>query len=206
MHPTPAFHMTSRDEMLDLIRSFPFATLSVNGADGPVLALAPLVIDGERLVGHVARTNLFWQAAQASTVPAVAIFHGPDAYVSPGAYPSKADDACVVPTWNYRAVEVRGLITVETDPTRLRSHLEKLTHAMESHRPSPWAIDDAPEDYVASLSRGIVGFHLTMGALRGVSKLSQNKSARDREGVADFLSREGDTARALSELIAEDLT
>ena len=115
MHPAATFRVAEKAEALAFIAAHPFATLAVNGADGPVTALVPLVIDssGQDLLGHVARTNPFWQSAQMSERKAVAVFQGADAYVSSSNYPSKADHGRVVPTWNYMAVEIRGDITVE---------------------------------------------------------------------------------------------
>jgi len=110
MHPTLAFRYDDKAEALAFVAEHPFATLAVNGEQGPVTALVPLVIDdrGQYLLGHVARMNPFWKAAQHSGKEAVAVFRGADAYISPSSYASKKEHGRAVPTWNYLAVEIRG--------------------------------------------------------------------------------------------------
>lgn len=187
MTPTSAFRYDDKDEALAFVAAHPFATVAVNGEQGPVTALVPLVIadDGLTLLGHVARINPFWTTAQQGGGKAVAVFRGSDAYVSPSNYPSKAEHERVVPTWNYMAVEIRGGITVETDAAAMLPYITALTDKMESHRDLPWQVSDAPEDYIAKLSRGIVGFKLAIDDITHVRKLSQNKSIEDKQGVLE---------------------
>jgi transcriptional regulator len=191
MTPTPAFHYDDRDEALAFISAYPFATLVVNGKQGPVTALVPLVIDndGLALLGHVARMNRFWEAAQQGGGHAVAVFRGADAYVSPSSYPSKQEHGKVVPTWNYVAVEVRGEITIETQAEAMMPYITALTDKMESHRKLPWQVSDAPDDYIAKLSRGIVGIRLSIDDVTHVKKVSQDKSVADKEGAAQSLAK-----------------
>lgn len=188
MHPTPIFTNSDKGQALAFAAEFPFAMLAVNGEDGPVTALVPLVYDEarEQFLGHVAKANPFWKAAQSGS-KAVAVFRGADAYVSPSAYPSKAEHDKAVPTWNYMALEIRGEITVQTQANKMRDYLEPLTDKMESHRDIPWKISDAPEDYIAKLSNAIVGFSLSVKCIHFVEKLSQNKSEQDRAGVIQAL-------------------
>ncbi len=192
MHPSPTFRGTEADARA-VIDAAPLATVAVNGDVGPVIALAPLILreDGRRLLGHVSRANPFWRCAEAGAVPAVAIFHAGDAYVSPSAYPSKADHGRVVPTWNYVAVEARGQLTLETNPHLMREYIEPLTNRMEDGRAAPWKVDDAPEDYTARLSTGIVGFEIEVTALTCIRKLSQNKDPSDRAGVRAAFEADG---------------
>ncbi len=201
MHPTPIFTNHDKGQALIFAADYPFATLAVNGTAGPVTALVPLVFDDAREVflGHVAKANPFWKAAQSSG-KAVAVFRGPDAYVSPSSYPSKADHHKAVPTWNYMAVEIRGEISVETDAVKMAGYLEPLTTRMESHREEPWKMSDAPADYMAKLSNAIVGFSLSFDAIHFVEKLSQNKSEADRGGVIADLANASD---AMSRDVAE---
>ena len=189
MHTTPIFRLDDKKGALAFLAAHPFATLAVNGNEGPVMALVPLVIDkaGQKLLGHVAWANPFWEAAQQSESSAVAVFRGADAYVSPSSYPSKQVHEKVVPTWNYMAVEIRGEITVETQPEAMLPFLTALTNKMESHRDLPWEVSDAPEDYIAKLSRAIVGFTLNIDDISYVRKLSQNKSEQDKQGVINSL-------------------
>ncbi len=184
MTPTPAFRYDDKHEALAFVAAHPFATVAVNGEQGPVTALVPLVLseDGQTLLGHVARINPFWEAANDGG-KAVAVFRGGDAYVSPSNYPSKTEHERVVPTWNYMAVEIRGDITIETDANAMMPYITALTEKMESHRDLPWQVSDAPDDYIAKLSRAIVGFKLTTEGITYVKKLSQNKSEDDKQGV-----------------------
>ena len=193
MHPTLIFTNDDRGQALSFAASYPFATLAVNGEAGPVTALVPLVYDEkkEQFLGHVAKANPFWKAAQIAG-KAAAVFRGPDAYISPSSYPSKAAHHKAVPTWNYMAVEIRGAISVETDAAQMANYLQPLTARMESHREVPWKLSDAPEDYIAKLSNAIVGFSLNIKAIHFVEKLSQNKSEADRAGVISDLEAASD--------------
>jgi len=189
MHTTPVFRYDDRAQALAFVATHPFATVAVNGEQGPVTALVPLVIDdeGQSLLGHVARANPFWKAAQQSDNKAVAVFHGADAYISPTSYPSKKEHGKAVPTWNYMAVEIRGQLSVETKTDAMLPYITALTDKMESHRDLPWQVSDAPDDYIAKLSHAIVGFSLDIGDITYVRKLSQNKSADDKQGVITSL-------------------
>ena len=187
MHPASIFRNDNKADALAFIAQYPFAALAVNGADGPVSALVPLVIDesGQTLLGHIARSNPFWQAGRATEQKAIAIFRGHDAYISPSFYPSKLEHGRAVPTWNYMALEVRGNITFETHPDAMMPYLAALTDKMESHRDLPWQISNAPADYIAKLSRAIIGFKLAVDDITYVKKLSQNKSDSDKQSVLE---------------------
>lgn len=189
MHPTSAFRSHDKAQALAFIDAHPFATLAVNGEQGPVTALVPLVIGdkGLKLLGHVARANPFWKVAQLGTGKAVAVFRSADAYISPSFYASKKEHGRAVPTWNYLAVEIRGNITFETKAEAMMPYITALTDKMESHRDLSWKVSDAPDDYIAKLSRAIIGFRLEIGDITHVRKLSQNKSAADKQGVINAL-------------------
>jgi len=204
MHPTPAFRYDDRAEALTFVAAHPFATVAVNGEQGPVTALVPLVIDikGQALLGHVARMNPFWKVAQQSRNKAAAIFLGADAYISPSSYPSKQGHGKAVPTWNYMAVEIRGQISVETQAEAMLPYLTALTDKMESHRDLPWQVSDAPDEYIAKLSRAIVAFSLTIDDITYVRKLSQNKSDEDKQGVITSL---GTSDKYEARLIAHEM-
>lgn len=203
MHMPPIFRNEDPREALAFIEAHPFATLAVNGDEGPVTALVPLVMDetGETLLGHVARINPFWKAAQADG-KAVAVFKGADAYISPSSYPSKAEHGRAVPTWNYIAVEMRGTLVVETDADAMQPYLTALTDKMESHRELPWQVSDAPDGYISKLSRAIVGFQLNVNDITYVKKLSQNKSPGDKAGVVQSLESSG---KNLERLVALEM-
>ena len=189
MHPSSLFH-TDQPTARDIIRRNPLATLAANGADGPVIAIVPLVWDEDsvNLIGHVTRSNAFWKAFQDQCPRVSATFQAGDAYVSASAYPSKRDHARVVPTWNYIAAEARGRLTFQTNVSDVRASISALSDHMEAERDSPWAVSDAPDEFIDKLSRAIVAFQIDVTGLKGVRKLSQNKSEIDRDGVIADLS------------------
>lgn len=174
------------------MRQAPLATLVSHGASGLQASHVPLLLVAEEgdygtLYGHFARANPQWRAF-AEQPEALAIFSGADAYVSPSAYPSKAEHGKAVPTWNYISVHAQGQLQVFDDPERLHQLLARLTAVQEGNQPKPWAIDDAPRDYIDSMLRAIVGFALPIQRLQGQWKLSQNRNAADHAGVQQALS------------------
>jgi transcriptional regulator len=198
LYMPPAFRVDDLPLLLDHIARTGLATFITAGADGPLVSHVPLVHEPSdtglgRLIGHLARANPQWQNTDLSK-PALAVFMGPDAYVSPSWYPSKAEHARVVPTWNYAVVHVRGALTFFDDAEWLRAAVERLTHHHESRRTDPWQVSDAPERFVASQLKGIVGFEIAITSIEGKYKLSQNRAEPDREGVVAGLAREGDSA------------
>lgn len=204
--------MDEPQRLLALVRAHPLAVLAVNGPAGPVLAHVPLAAQTDAkgriaaLVGHVARANPFWRAAEVEGACA-AVFTGPDAYVSPAFYPSKAEHGRVVPTWNYLRVEVRGRLRLEPDAAAMRPYLDAPTAAMEAARVAPWAVADAPEPYVSKLSAAVVGVRLAADIVEGVWKLSQNKvGTPDHAGVVAGLAASPDpAARAVAAVMRDDL-
>jgi transcriptional regulator len=169
------------------MREIGFATLVTQGLEANHL---PMLLDGGVLRGHVARANPVWKAGEGA---ALAIFLGPHAYVSPNWYPSKAETGKAVPTWNYITVHARGAIRWIQDAGWLHAHVSAATSAHEAPRPEPWKVSDAPQSYIDSLLRAIVGFELTIETLEGKYKLSQNRAEADRDGVREALAREGRT-------------
>jgi transcriptional regulator len=162
--------------------------LEFDAADGPLGTLR----------GHVARAN---PLARRGGSEVLAVFSGPQAYVSPGLYASKREHGKVVPTWNYAVVQARGTLRTIDDAPWLRALVGRLTHRHEASRPAPWAVDDAPGDYVAQMLRAIVGLEIPVAALVGKFKLSQNRSASDHEGVRQGLAGGDATARAAAALM-----
>jgi transcriptional regulator len=142
----------------------------------------PLMLAGDRLIGHVARANEQWRTFDPAA-EALAIFAGVDGYVSPSHYATKAETGRVVPTWNYQAVHAYGRLEIVEEPAPLLDIVTKLTARYEGARAKPWAVSDAPADYMAAQLKGIVGVVLHITRLQGVRKLSQNKSAADQAGV-----------------------
>lgn len=192
MHIPEVFRQNQQAQLHALMRSAPLATLISHSSAGLQASHLPLLLvadEGEHgtLYGHFARANGQWQAF-AEDAQALAIFTGAEAYISPSSYPSKAEHGKAVPTWNYQSVHAQGRLELFDEPERLRLLLTRLTAAHESSRPQPWAMSDAPQDYIDSMLRAIVGFVLPIQRLEGQWKLSQNRSAADREGVQQALS------------------
>jgi transcriptional regulator len=167
------------------------ATLVTLGADGLRATILPMLFDpagGDHgiLRGHVARPNPQWRDP-AAAVDAMAVFNGPEAYVSPAWYEEKRRTGRVVPTWNYTTVVAHGTLAIHEDPAWLLAHVRRLVDAHEAGLPDPWSIDDAPDGYVAGQARGIVGIELRITRLEAKRKLSQNRSAEDVDGVIEAL-------------------
>jgi transcriptional regulator len=183
----PAFEIADTEVIARLIRSLGFAQVVTDGPAGFVASSVPLLLDEPeggpwRLRGHVSRSNPQAKIGEAS-VPALALFVGPHAYVSPSVYPSKAETGRVVPTWNYVEVHVHGTLHLTDDADQTVAAVTDLTDVHEADRSEPWRVADAPEDYVTRLARGIVSFELVVDRVEAKAKLSQNKSDADRSGV-----------------------
>ncbi|WP_066343012.1 FMN-binding negative transcriptional regulator [Azohydromonas lata] len=185
-----------------LMRAHPLATLVHVGPHGPVADVVPLefVADaGEHgtLRGHVPRANPVWQQAQGQEV--LVLFHGPQGYVSPGWYATKAEHGKVVPTWNYAVVQARGPLRAIEDAAWLRTELGRLTAHHEAAVGGHWALEDAPADFTDKLLGVIVGIEIPVASLEGKFKLSQNQPAVNRDGVEAGLEAQGAPAAALLE-------
>jgi transcriptional regulator len=148
-----------------------------------------------RLLGHIALANPQWKTAQPG-VPALAIVHGPQAYVSPGWYAAKREHGRVVPTWNYVTVHFTGPVTFHRDPEWLRGLVTRLTTKFEGQREEPWHVTDAPPAFIDGQLRGIVGVELTVTRVEAKAKLSQNRGAADRAGAIEGLRGEDDPGAA----------
>jgi transcriptional regulator len=176
------------------IRAIQLAALVTNGDDGLHVSHLPMVLhepEGEPWVleGHVARGNPHWKIACAGRA-SVAVFQGPQAYISPSWYATKREHGRVVPTWNYIAVHAHGTLEAVEDPDFLFRQIDELTRANESMRAHPWEVADAPADYVAGLTRGIVGLRLRVTRVEGAWKMIQHRSEADRLGTIAGLEQE----------------
>ena len=193
---TPAQFQETRPEVLrQLMRRHPLAAVVTITPHGLTANHVPLVFDPSAgvhgvLRGHVARANPIWRLV-ARRSPVLAIFQGPDHYVTPSWYPAKLAHGKVVPTWNYAVVHVHGTIVWHEDPAWLRGFLETLTEGHEAHRAEPWRVADAPEKYIERMLTSIVGFEIAVSSLTGKWKLGQNRAAEDRAGIAAGLAAEG---------------
>lgn len=191
------------DVMHDVMRAHPFATLISVGADGPEANHIPFALEpGEdgtpgTLRAHVARPNPLWSENDPDPdADVLIVFQGPEHYVTPSWYPSKAEHGKVVPTWNYIIVHARGTMRAIQDTDWLLAHLNALTDHQETGRDTPWAVADAPADYLEKMVGGIVGLEIPIRSLEGKWKMSQNRNAADRAGVVDGLIAEGNDAAA----------
>ncbi|MBO0898351.1 FMN-binding negative transcriptional regulator [Cellulomonas sp. zg-ZUI199] len=179
-------------EIRGLVAAAGSAELVTVGPDGyPTSTLLPVVWDGDRLVLHMARANPQWRTI-GDDAPALAVVTGPQAYVSPSWYPSKAEHGRVVPTWNYSAVHLTGRARVHTDPAWLHDAVSALTDRHETGRPDRWQVTDAPEVFVEKQLRAIVGIELLVERVEAKAKLSQNRSAADHAGVVAGLATQDD--------------
>jgi transcriptional regulator len=191
-----------------LMRSRPFAILITVTPEGPIGTHLPTVLKVDaasplgRIECHLARPNPQWRAPASGE--ALMIFQGPEAYIRPGWYPSKAEHGKVVPTWNYIAIHAYGRLEVVDDPTWLLAHVGELTRQQEAPYAAPWATSDAPESFLAAMARGIVGVRFSITRLEGKAKMSQNRPEPDRAGVVQGLtSRALDEDCAVARLVAE---
>lgn len=170
-----------------LIRARPLSTLvtlSSGGLDANhiPLHLTPDPASLGTLRGHVARANPMWSDL-AKDVEALAIFHGPDAYITPSWYPTKAETGKVVPTWNYVVVHARGPLRVIDDASWVRAQIEALTAHNEAAFAEPWQVSDAPHDFIDRLVGAIVGIEIVISRLSGKRKISQNQPPQNQANV-----------------------
>jgi transcriptional regulator len=194
MYQPQLFREERIETMHAFIRAHPLATLITAGAGGLIANLVPFIlVDGAEngiLRAHVARAN-DQVAALSSGTEALVVFQGPDAYVTPSWYASKQEHGRVVPTWNYAVVQARGTPRVIDDPEWIRAQVQHLTAMQEHKRPAPWSVSDAPETFISGQLKAIIGIEIPISVMEGKWKVSQNRSAADREGVERGLRSEG---------------
>ena len=194
------FAETRVDVLHDLIRRHPLGTLVVAAPAGLEASHVPFEISPDpapfgTLRCHVARANPIWQQLAADR-PVLVVFQGEQGYVSPSWYVAKQENGKVVPTWNYAAVHAYGIATAVHDAAWLRRLVEDLTNRHEQGRADPWQVSDAPADYVEKLLGAIVGVEIPVTQLIGKWKVSQNRSAADRQGVVAGLESDGAPGQA----------
>jgi transcriptional regulator len=198
MYMPEAFKEDRVDVLHDAIRHAGLATLVSLTSDGLIASHIPLLLDSEpapygTLCGHLARPN---PQTRGAVGEAMAIFVGPNSYITPSWYATKHETGKVVPTWNYVAIHAYGPLEFIDDPEHTRQHIEQLTDRHEAGRAAPWATTDAPEEFIAALVRGIIGFRLPIQRLEGKWKMGQNRPLADRLGVAKGLEQEGQSRMA----------
>ena len=208
------FAETRTERLHALIATHPLGALVTLGPDGLTANHIPFLLDSAmgahgRLIGHVARNNPVWNVWRDGidgdgSVPALVIFQGPVAYISPTWYATKQETHEVVPTYNYAVVHVHGTPVIHEDPKWLRGVVGKLTRTMEAGQPVPWKMADAPTPFVTDQVTKIVGIEIPIDRIVGKWKTSQNRPAADRAGaVAGLHAAGGPDAAAMADLIAE---
>jgi transcriptional regulator len=192
----------------DAIRQYGFGTLVTSSEQELEASHLPLLLDPQpapfgTLLGHLARANPQWQRVKPG-IEALAIFLGPNTYITPSWYPTKQQTGKVVPTWNYLAIHAYGTLSFFDDAEELRAHVGNMTDTHEAPRAAPWAVSDAPEKFVDQMLKAIVGFRFVITRLEGKWKMSQNRPAQDVSGVLEGLTREdGEGHEAVADIVAE---
>jgi len=189
----------------EAIRAIKLGTLVTLGGEEMIASHVPMLVDPDpapygTLRGHIARANPQWRDVSGK-VQALAIFLGPDAYITPSWYATKRATGKVVPTWNYAAIHAYGQVRFFDDAERLLALVTQLTETHDAPFTQPWAVSDAPTDFIRGMLRAIVGFEVPIQRLEGKWKMSQNRPAEDRAGVVEGLRRVGNPAAA--EIVAE---
>jgi transcriptional regulator len=209
MYIPAAFAVTDLDLLHAAIDAHGLALMVTMTPDGLIASHLPLLLDRTRgprgtLIGHLARANP--QATSSDpAIPALVMFPGVDGYISPSMYATKHQTGKAVPTWNYTAIHAYGTAEFFSDTERLRDVVTRLTDKQEAVRPVPWAVSDAPADFIDGMLRAIVGVEIPIDRLEGKAKLSQNRPAVDHAGIISGLEAEGRTdlaaqvARALAD-------
>jgi transcriptional regulator len=209
----PHFNEERIDVLHQLIRDHGLATLVTYGSSGLIASHVPLVLATSdpadpaapygTLRGHLSRANQQWRD-YSPDVPALAIFAGPQHYITPSWYPAKTEHGKVVPTWNYIVVHAYGRLETYEDRESLLANVEALTTHHEASRPAPWKVSDAPASYIDAQLKGIIGISLRIDRLEGKWKISQNRSAADQASVAAALHEAGtDTSLAMAETMGK---
>lgn len=207
MYEPPHFRETDAARQHALIRAFPLGLLITTDGDRPVANAIPFLLDvndtgNVTLRGHLAKANPQWRVCIGG-VRALVVFQGPEHYIRPSWYETKRETGKVVPTWNYAMVQASGVATAIQDPSWLHRQVRALTTMMEGHRPEPWAVDDAPADYLDGQIKGIVGIEIVVERLAGKWKASQNRNEADRGGVVEGLKDESSpSALEMADMVA----
>jgi transcriptional regulator len=194
MYQPDHYRVDNLSLMHALMRARPFVALVSESAEGLYATHLPTVLKDDGPYGvvefHFARANPHWKYL-AERNEALMIFQGAEGYITPNWYPSKAEHAKVVPTWNYAVVHAYGRPAVMQDTDWLRRHVAELTAQQERSEVKPWALTDAPETFIEVMLRGIIGFRLAITRLEGKWKMSQNREMKDRDGVVRGLEKRG---------------
>jgi transcriptional regulator len=208
MYLPKQFEETDLNILHGLIKSHPFAALVTYGDSGLEVNHLPFLVDSDRgefgtLRGHVARANPVWRQLSA-TSETIAVFQGPECYISPGWYPSKQEHGKVVPTWNYAVVHAHGVAHAIEDGAWLLQLVSELTDTHEAASALPWKVTDAPAEFIDKLIESIVGIEIPISRINGKWKVSQNRPPADRLGViAGLATRQDESSTAMAGLVQQ---
>ena len=207
MYQPPHFREDRRDVQHALIKAHSLGLLITAGPGGLQANFIPFLIDAQASENGMLRAHLARANPQLRELAAVdeclVVFQGPQTYVSPSLYPTKRETGKVVPTWNYITVHAWGRPQVMDDATWIRGQIDDLTRHKEAGRAAPWNVADAPDTFLASQIKGIVGLEIPIARIEGKWKVSQNRTAADAAGVAAGLRGESQEADAMAALVAE---
>src|ERR1700753_297426 len=207
MYQPPAFREDRIEVQHALIRAHPLGLLITAGPAGLLANLFPFLLDADvagkgTLRLHMARANPQWHELEAIE-ECLVVFQGPQDYVTPSWYATKRETGKVVPTWNYATVHAWGRPRVMNHDAWLRRQIEDLTASREAQRAEPWAVSDAPDDFVAMQMRAIVGIEIPIARIEGKWKMSQNRPEADRAGVIAGFREGGESGEAIAALVEE---
>lgn len=210
MYKPSHFDQPDSQAMCDLIVAAPLATLVIASPAGLVANHIPFILDrsghdAEKLLAHIPRANPL-STLLAQPQQCLAIFHGPEGYISPSWYATKKRHGKVVPTWNYAVVHAHGSARIVDDPAWVRRQLDALTQQNENRRASPWAVTDAPADFIEDLVQALVGIEVTVQRMEGKTKASQNQPAENQASVLAAMAAqapEGDLTRLMQTVLGD---
>ncbi|WP_428774426.1 FMN-binding negative transcriptional regulator [Vibrio sp.] len=190
MYIPKKFQQDNIKELVATMRQYPFATVVLHTDEGLEAFHLPVIVEQEDerlfLQAHIAKANSIWKKVQ-SGAEVLVIFNGPNCYVSPNHYPTKAEHGRAVPTWDYVVVHVKGSLSFIHDPDRIYTIIDKLTTEHEAASVQPWSMSDAPADYIQKMLPAIVGVEIEVNSRVGQWKLSQNQPDVNQQGVVDGL-------------------
>lgn len=218
MHVPKAFQQEDSAVLHELIAKYPLASLVTYSPKGIEVNHIPFFLtnsteelhgnSNEKLIlqGHIAKANPLWQNVK-DNAEVLLVFHGPNCYISPNYYPTKKDQGKAVPTWNYVAAHVKGLMSYRHDAAFKLEMLNNLTFAHEQNQDKPWSIKDAPEQYIQRMLPVIVGLEIEVLSIAGKWKVSQNQPEINKQGVVAGLSNEKTTnALSMADLVKMYIT
>jgi transcriptional regulator len=207
MYLPPHFQESRVETLHDLMRAHPLATVVTLSTDGLNANHIPLLLHLEpgpfgTLRGHVARSNPLVRDP-VDNIETLAVFQGPQSYITPSWYPTKQEHGKVVPTWNYAVVHAHGALRVVDDAVWVRDLVETLTRQQEAHFSQPWSVSDAPQDFVDGRIGAIVGIEMVISKLVGKWKVSQNQPVQNQAGVVQGLKGLGEHGAAMADLVEQ---